>query len=585
MPLPDDFVPGQVIAAADINAIKDEVALKIDEADATATFVARVLDATGVAATDTALVQDAIDNNKQLGAGTYLCNQITLSTDSRRLRGLGIGITTVKAANGLNSHLIYASIARADLQISDLTIDGNKANQTSGSAINLVQSVRAVIRNVRVIDAEEHGIQLFQGSDATIEGCFIASPGGSGIRTSAVDRVRIANNHIAGAGNCGYENENDSDDLTITGNVINGAGFIGIATSAGARHSITGNTIRDCTDNGIDIGNATDLAVTGNTIYNTLSGICSDSNPQAAPFVTNGTVSGNSVNDTTEHGINIIGPVGAGATGWTITGNTVTNSDKAGIALVNISHSTLSNNVCRNSSTSSSGGYGGLLLAGTCSSNTITGNRCFDDRGTPLAYGVHLSGTHLNNLWLGNSFTGNLGGKFGAFDDSETVEENRGLDFAWTARFGTWATLDDFVYPTATSGDTSVIFPGAADFWFSVEVKPSLGYAGVEFREIDNDNYLLAQLDSSGANVTLFKKDGGAYTSLATAAAAWVANHFADIEIIAVEDKIAVNVNGFRCITHALSGPDQTKYGAAVNIGFRANGINDRFRRIRYSVR
>lgn len=98
---------------------------------------------TGSAATDTATVQAAILSGDRLRPGTYVVTKLTVPTFGRLL-GSGVGQTIIKLADGSNSHIIettnFGTLTGTDnsttpynFVISDLTLDGNKANQTAGN--------------------------------------------------------------------------------------------------------------------------------------------------------------------------------------------------------------------------------------------------------------------------------------------------------------------------------------------------------------------------------------------------------------------------------------------------------------------
>lgn len=127
--------------------------------------------ATGVTATDTGLIQTAIDAAStagggvvQLRAGTYIVSTLQIKTGVT-LRGQGIGATVVKLANGTNADLVTVpSFSTLDAgntsggetkwAIERLTLDGNGDNQTGTS-----WALRVYAYNYRITDVQiERGL-------------------------------------------------------------------------------------------------------------------------------------------------------------------------------------------------------------------------------------------------------------------------------------------------------------------------------------------------------------------------------------------------------------------------------------------
>lgn len=113
--------------------------------------------------------------------GTYtISTQIDINYDRISIRGEGPQSTTLKLANNVNNgkHVINIPIgtsATVYTNISDLRIDGNKANNASaGSGIYLGGSHRGIIQNVHVYYCRQHGIMLEGSTDiGSLENSFI----------------------------------------------------------------------------------------------------------------------------------------------------------------------------------------------------------------------------------------------------------------------------------------------------------------------------------------------------------------------------------------------------------------------------
>lgn len=129
---------------------------------------------------DTLAIQAALDSaitgTVFFPTGTYLTGQLTPPVGTS-LVGSGLSSTTIKLKNNANPTAIILTPNFASLtgttslggtfnsQISDLTIDGNKANNTSGYGICLYGKSFRII-NVRVQNAKQIGIYTeYQGGD------------------------------------------------------------------------------------------------------------------------------------------------------------------------------------------------------------------------------------------------------------------------------------------------------------------------------------------------------------------------------------------------------------------------------------
>ena len=153
--------------------------------------------ATGNGTTDdTTAVQNAINAANQAGggvvyfpAGTYLCTTLTFYS-YLHLCGAGITATIIRLKAATNADLLLGDQAVANINlaaafgtgsatagannwtISDLTLDGNQANQTAGPSYCLrVYGFGYILRNVRIHDGFSGGVlgDWNGGSSATLD--------------------------------------------------------------------------------------------------------------------------------------------------------------------------------------------------------------------------------------------------------------------------------------------------------------------------------------------------------------------------------------------------------------------------------
>lgn len=188
---------------------------------------------------DTTTVQTAIDNGaRYFPAGTYYVGKITLPSNIEPY-GDGTGDTIIKLKNGTNDHLLYAE-SQSKIVLSGLTLDGNKANQTSGSIARCFYALDCSdisLDNVVVQNATDHGLHVSSGASTDpltntqrvrLNGCKFLNNGtvvsGNGGTGAAVSGVYIW-----------------ATDCYSEGNILAGFKFIGQYVSAKGCYAIDNN--------------------------------------------------------------------------------------------------------------------------------------------------------------------------------------------------------------------------------------------------------------------------------------------------------------------------------------------------------
>jgi hypothetical protein len=119
---------------------------------------------------DTAAIQAAIDAVSAAGGGTLLLPEGTYIVAGLQmkagvyLQGSGERATTLKLKNSANTYLIadtrYVNnvlYSSGPYGISNLTLDGNNANNTSGSCL-IIQTYASTFRDLTIWNAPEHGV-------------------------------------------------------------------------------------------------------------------------------------------------------------------------------------------------------------------------------------------------------------------------------------------------------------------------------------------------------------------------------------------------------------------------------------------
>lgn len=114
-------------------------------------------------------LQDAVNaaagKRLHIVAGNYTSQEITFQSDIE-IFGDGGGATLIKLAAGANSHLLYAT-GQNQITIRDLTLDGNKANQTPGTVARCFYALNCndiCLDRVVVQNATDHGFHASSGA-------------------------------------------------------------------------------------------------------------------------------------------------------------------------------------------------------------------------------------------------------------------------------------------------------------------------------------------------------------------------------------------------------------------------------------
>jgi parallel beta-helix repeat protein len=371
-------------------------------------------DTTG--ATDRAAINAALAASTvvRLAAGTFYVNATVTLATGRHLQGAGRDHTTIYLASSANPTAIidYASGGLANVTVSDLTVDGNKAGNTSGIGVRFPVFTDSTLERVRIENTADIGFHSYQGADVEVRDCVLTGIGSAntedgsnaGILVQETDGAKIIGNRVAGCTDTGILAPTVGHTV-ISDNVVDDCYFIGIGLGGGhtatdGNYTITGNTLRNVDGNPIDTGDACNVTVTGNSLSdsatgssNVTAGICVDISAAAAGIL-NVTIANNTLQNISKVGIQIVGHQTSGHSQFTIANNTMTGLGQHGIQLSAMDYGTVVGNTIRNCGN----GFAFVHLdqgtgAHGCSHNTIVGNT-FDDPDTN-SYAIHS--THATN--------------------------------------------------------------------------------------------------------------------------------------------------------------------------------------------
>ena len=336
----------------------------------------------------TVAIQAVIDSVSAAGGGTILCTRslyrlaaataggtgTVIVKAGVTLQGLGRGKTVFKIPDGDIATTAWdmISVRAAGVTIRDLTVDGNRTNQTwpiVGSAnygINVSSGSDVLVENCEAKNITDNGMGApANASQVIFRNCWTHGNGKKGFYCGAVSHILID-------GCYAYDNLIDSGigipqglyESVISNNTCWNNGTAGIyygdslgtSASRGQRCTITGNI---CTDN----ENA--------GIY------LNSKSATHADMMQDSTVSGNVCLRNGSHGIHL-----NSTTGLAVTGNVCASNFVNGIYCMSVWHSTISDNVVSNNCT------GGTTWKGTVIAQPAAGNS---------------SGIRLNNGAQGDS--------------------------------------------------------------------------------------------------------------------------------------------------------------------------------------
>lgn len=318
---------------------------------------------------------------------------------------------------------------------SGLGAPGALIGSHSAAGANSYQGVR--VFNSVADSCLHYGIHAYNWSKCEIIGNTVISTGDSGIQVDTQNTgnyqpqgITVAGNTVIGSTNYGiYVNGNGAfagnyvSDIAITGNTIRdvtgGAGTSGIGVAFTQRAAITGNTIYNTVTNGIMATNDTFLTITGNEINSVATGISVAGSTQV-------TITGNNVQTGTSNGIFV--------------GQTA--------GLVNSSDVLISNNTVENFTNAQ-------IRGGTGSTDVqVTGNKL--TQGANGTFGVELvssnTGWAVWDNWLDGTWT--LSNALAAFNTTTKVTVTP------DGRYGTrgsnwWGTQLDPTLTPATVANTT----------------------------------------------------------------------------------------------------------------------------------
>jgi len=343
------------------------------------------------AANSAALLAAVTAGNTCINSGTFLLSVQVEIPSNRRVYGAGIGSSILKIPDNVSAGTVATlsplttANGGSDILIENLTIDGNRANQswTPVGSANYGLSVRSsntVVRNCEFKNVTANGTGVpVTASNVIFDGVISHGNGKKGLHSGDVNKITIINGFY-------YDNEIDS----------------GIGLHQGATEVIVANN--QCYDNGtygIDVGASTgayevsrNVAITGNIIFGNNVGIylvnnsTSDIEKDLGVSIIGNTIKGNG------QGIQT-----TAAYGFTIADNIIKENDIYGIWInTNSTRYIINGNIIYNNCLTDTSKAAVTLQAGT-SNGIVRGNYLYDNQD---------SATQVRGILIGGTVTGTV---------------------------------------------------------------------------------------------------------------------------------------------------------------------------------
>jgi parallel beta-helix repeat protein len=343
------------------------------------------------AANSAALLAAVTVGNTCINSGTFLLSVQVEIPSNRRVYGAGIGSSILKIPDNVSAGTVATlsplttANGGSDILIENLTIDGNRANQswTPVGSANYGLSVRSsntVVRNCEFKNVTANGTGVpVTASNVIFDGVISHGNGKKGLHSGDVNKITIINGFY-------YDNEIDS----------------GIGLHQGATEVIVANN--QCYDNGtygIHVGASTgayevsrNVAITGNIIFGNNVGIylvnnsTSDIEKDLGVSIIGNTIKGNG------QGIQT-----TAAYGFTIADNIIKENDIYGVWInTNSTRYIINGNIIYNNCLTDTSKAAVTLQAGT-SNGIVRGNYLYDNQD---------SATQVRGILIGGTVTGTV---------------------------------------------------------------------------------------------------------------------------------------------------------------------------------
>ena len=386
---------------------------------------------------DTTAIQGAMNSLTSGGMvwfpqGTCIVGKLTIPYDNIWLVGVGWG-AVIKLRASTNDDLIYAT-GKHGLKVSNLTLDGNKENQTTlKSCVRFVSSYACSVEDCYIHDAEYAAIQFVSSSGMWAGENYLEDNEVVGVMLSATSKSMVTENYISTdvGGYSGYHGvllyngstHNVVDANTVYSSATGTYGISGITAYLDSHYNTISDNVTYLCGNGIEITQSDYCTVSGNFCDNAQGRTGDEAGIELNDALHN-VVDGNMCRDNKMSGIYVLGAsdyntisgnhcygnYGSGINVQSSDYNVVsdnhclTNSGR-GIKIYEADYSAFSGNMCINNG--QAGSYAGIELDDS-TYNIISENICTDNQDTETqTYGIEEKSTSDWNLIHDNIVIGN----------------------------------------------------------------------------------------------------------------------------------------------------------------------------------
>lgn len=317
-----------------------------------------------------AAIQAAIDAGPVwFTAGTYSVSTALTVPSGGDIDGPSGAV--LRRPDGSNGTILDTAGA-SNVRIAGVTLDGNKAGQTTSATPLKFAGTDVLAHRVTVKNSSGYGILVSGTSErVTIRGCTVIAPDKSGITlngdaVNTVSRVLIEGCHVSGSVSHGIHNLGIASWVTYANNLITDPGGDGISAYNAANHHqlVTGNTIRNTGNHFVhtggdhaEISDNVGLTSTAHGWFHanhdgSVSADCliadnmADGVGSRTLHVTdlhNGTITGNVVRGGGTHAVEL-----TLCSRLSFTGNTVTASSNDGVVIMGCQYVTATGNTVHN---------------------------------------------------------------------------------------------------------------------------------------------------------------------------------------------------------------------------------------------
>lgn len=190
-----------------------------------------------------------------IGVGTF-SESVTVDTSGLDINGAGRG-SLVDGGSSDAFVINAANVSIEDIAVQTTAGDGNNVDGISTDT----NADTVTVRNVWVIDSDQHGVALTNGTDHSVSEVIVEASDDDGIRVSG-DDSQVRDNRVLGT-DSGHGINGSGNDQIITDNRVAGAGDDGINIS-GTDQILTENRVSGSANDDIDDSSATTPATSTN---------------------------------------------------------------------------------------------------------------------------------------------------------------------------------------------------------------------------------------------------------------------------------------------------------------------------------